>query len=88
MVMWQLWEERNSRLWDGNSNTHVEIIHAAACNYSEWDKAQKPRNSTCYSSVVVSCLAWHPPPVGRRKLNVDALFPRFVAIGYWDGSTR
>ncbi|KAL8523568.1 hypothetical protein ACS0TY_013515 [Phlomoides rotata] len=22
----------------------------------------------------MSCMAWHPPPVGRRKLNVDAAF--------------
>ncbi|KAL8547886.1 hypothetical protein ACS0TY_007264 [Phlomoides rotata] len=68
MILWQIWKERNSKLWNGDNKSHMETIHAAATYYNEWEQAQLSRTAN-RNSTTLECIAWHPPPLeGRTKL--------------------
>lgn len=77
-VLWQVWKERNAKLWDGQCKSPSDSVHASAALLGEWSSSRLvPINSTIISGVTRRpCGAWHPPPAGFWKLNVDAAFSR------------
>ncbi|KAL8479489.1 hypothetical protein ACS0TY_026401 [Phlomoides rotata] len=71
-VLWQVWKERNTLLWDGRFRQPTAAVTAAASELSDWVLVQQP--SAGKMARVGPCLAWHKPGAGSHKVNVDAAF--------------
>jgi len=70
-ILWSLWKNRNSKLWEDIDNSSGFIVTRAKTRINEWSCMQRvklPMNN------VDTSLTWSRPPEGTIKCNVDAAF--------------
>lgn len=70
-VIWQLWKEHNSLFWSGSCKLASDIPHAAKMFLQEWNQVQQHKEISVNRHA---CQAWHAPPLGYLKVNIDAAF--------------
>lgn len=63
-------------VWTGQSKLPTEVVFASAAQLAEWMSANNSRVASTVSQQIprLGCNAWHAPPAGTWKLNVDAAF--------------
>jgi len=69
MVLWSLWKNRNSKLWEAIDHTSSFIVTRAKDTLNEWScmqRAKLPAHNAEHPPK------WSKPPVGIIKRNVDA----------------
>ncbi|KAL8500875.1 hypothetical protein ACS0TY_020451 [Phlomoides rotata] len=71
MVVWRLWKDRNNKVWNGRTVEARSTVFFTQKFYADWAGLRGQASS---APRVCFCPAWHRPPVGCIKLNVDGAF--------------
>ncbi|CAN1178573.1 hypothetical protein LINPERHAP2_LOCUS33740 [Linum perenne] len=71
-IMWAILRERNARIWRQQSGTARGVIKGAKETLQEWITVQEQRRMRHGAVRMESCSSWHPPEVGKYKMNLDA----------------
>ncbi|KAL8493611.1 hypothetical protein ACS0TY_024697 [Phlomoides rotata] len=81
MIIWRLWKDRNCRVWaDGITVPRVDV-GLARKYYSDWVESRGLLVPS--QKLQPACGAWHRPPMGYLKLNVDgAFYPDTREMGF------
>ncbi|CAN1129056.1 Putative ribonuclease H protein At1g65750 [Linum perenne] len=72
VIMWSIWNERNSRVWKNKASTAEWIVKEARAILADWKQAQRGKDERTGSTITPPCPHWHPPPQGKWKCNLDA----------------
>lgn len=70
VVVWKMWNERNHLVHEGSYHGAKRVIKDASLLLSEIQTMKRVFEG---GSSAPSVSPWLPPPVGRSKLNVDAV---------------
>jgi len=80
MVLWSLWKDRNSKLWENSDSAPTFIVQSAKDSLNEWCYMQHHKNQ---GQQVHHSVLWTKPPPPFLKFNVDcALFNNNSVAGY------
>ncbi|KAL8500237.1 hypothetical protein ACS0TY_020006 [Phlomoides rotata] len=87
MVVWRILKERNNGVWTAAGTDEPTAVHLAHKFLHEWQEARNLRARKV--TVRPACAAWHYPPQGPLKLNVDAAFfadslEMWIGLTLWD----
>ncbi|GAU22891.1 hypothetical protein TSUD_377030 [Trifolium subterraneum] len=80
MLVWILWNNRNSRVWNNTKEPGQQLGVKSVCMWNEWEVVQTVRNNTAQSAQALQIQRvqqlekWQKPRHGRLKCNVDAGF--------------
>lgn len=77
MVLWGIWYARNQKVWEGKVINPSIAMTISKKQVEDWQGAQKTHQITSAHTITGRNAKWVPPPVGWKKLNVDA----FVVAG-------
>jgi len=90
-IMWSLWKRRNSKLWQQQNETCMQVVERARHLLDDWRTAQEVRshkttNNHAQPNNVIHghVIEWTKPTYGRYKCNIDASFSNslnMVGIG-------
>lgn len=71
VIIWQVWKERISKLWDGCNKSPAKVVRATRTLPAERSELR----ASCHAPrTPVGCGAWHPLTPGEFKVNLDAAF--------------
>jgi len=80
MVLWSLWKNSNSKLWENSDSAPTFIVQSAKDSLNEWRYMQHHKNQ---GQQVHHTVQWTKPPPPFFKCNVDcALFNNNSTAGY------
>ncbi|KAL8489170.1 hypothetical protein ACS0TY_025170 [Phlomoides rotata] len=72
MIIWRMWNDRNNRVWAGGLTVPRVAVSLARKYHSDWVESRGLLVPSQRLRPV--CGAWHRPPMGYLKLNVDGAF--------------
>jgi hypothetical protein len=74
MLVWVLWDNRNSRVWQDKDDTGRMLGMKAHHMWSEWYTVQQLQPMEPSTEQQQHVTQWQAPPIGWYKCNVDAGF--------------
>ncbi|BFG24726.1 hypothetical protein CerSpe_110000 [Prunus speciosa] len=77
MILWAIWKERNSHLWEGSRASPDQVAILAASWLSDYTMA----NSVPHIQRSIRPPKWQPPPDGWFKINVDGALNCALGLG-------
>ncbi|XP_024196019.1 uncharacterized protein LOC112199205 [Rosa chinensis] len=85
MLIWALWKNRNSKLWNNTFTSAHEIVVTTCTWYEQFLQAQKTQ---LHEKVAKPGKHWTPPSSNQLKINVDGAFLPSNDIGGIGGVIR
>lgn len=70
MIMWNLWNERNTVVWTAKRRSPCEVVDGAVRLFYEFEEHQP----TPSMSISRAKAKWQKPPLSAVKINVDGAF--------------
>ncbi|CAB4294671.1 unnamed protein product [Prunus armeniaca] len=77
MLLWSLWNERNSVVWTATRQSSFEVVNGAVCLLHEF-KDHQPSPMSMLSRAQAK---WQKPLLGAIKINVDGAFNVQISTG-------
>lgn len=71
MVLWSLWKNRNSKLWENSDSAPTFIVQSAKNSLNEWRYMQHHKNQ---GQIVHHTVLWTKPPPPFLKCNAIARY--------------
>lgn len=64
VVLWGVWNHRNSVVWNNNYKSHAQMVNDASSNIFQWQQAQlkQDRQGPCFNRE--GLLLWKTPQSG------------------------
>ncbi|CAN1761930.1 Transposon TX1 uncharacterized 149 kDa protein [Linum perenne] len=73
-MLWVIWRERNTRLWQQKECTSPQLVHLGEEELRDWLNVHK-RERRIERGATQGCTRWHPPTPTFVKCNTDIAIP-------------